>query len=271
MTGVGFVGAGRIGAPMIARLVEAGHHVRAVGRSPEKRDAVEKLGATGVQDVEDAAHDADIVIICVFTDEQVQRVCLESELIPSMKPGSVIVVHTTGSPQTTKAVAAKADRRFIDVVDAPVSGAPHDVEAGRITLFVGGDRAAVEQVIPVLSSYGDPVLHVGPLGAGQAVKLLNNLLFAANIGLVSEAVKLGGRLGIVEPTLLSALTNGSGTSNALRLIAAAGSTAQFITTVREFIGKDVAVVREALAELEIDIGRLDDVVNSGLPTLSPRA
>jgi 3-hydroxyisobutyrate dehydrogenase-like beta-hydroxyacid dehydrogenase len=263
MSHVGFVGAGRIGAPMIGRLVEAGHHVRAVGRSPEKRDAVEKLGATGVQDIEDAAHDADIVIICVFTDEQVQRVCLESELIPSMKPGSVIVVHTTGSPQTTKAVAARADRRFIDVVDAPVSGAPHDVDAGRITLFVGGDGAAVGQVIPVLSSYGDP-LHVGPLGAGQAVKLLNNLLFAANIGLVSEAVKLGGRLGIVEPTLLSALTNGSATSNALSLIAAAGSTAQFTTTVGDFIGKDVAVVRKALADLEIDIGSLDDIAKSGL-------
>jgi 3-hydroxyisobutyrate dehydrogenase-like beta-hydroxyacid dehydrogenase len=266
MTHVGFVGAGRIGTPMIARLVHAGHQVRAVGRSLEQRDAVQKLGATGVRGVEDAAQGADIVVICVFTDEQVQRVCLDSELIPSMKPGSVIVVHTTASPATVKAVAARADRYFIDVVDAPLSGAPHDVEAGRITLFVGGDGAAVGQVRPVLSSYGDPVLHVGPLGAGQAVKLLNNLLFAAHVGLVSEAVRLGGRLGIVEPTLLNALTHGSATSNALSLIAAAGSAATFIATVGDFIGKDVAVVREALAELEIDIGQLDDVVNSGLPS-----
>lgn len=176
MSHVGFIGAGRIGAPMIGRLAEAGHEVRAVGRSPEKRDAIDKLGATGVPAVEEAADGADIVVVCVFSDEQVQRVCLESDLIPSMKPGSVIVVHTTGSPQTAQAVAARADRRFIDVVDAPVSGSPHDVEAGRITLFVGGDGAAVGQVAPVLSSYGDPVLHVGPLGAGQTVKLLNNLL-----------------------------------------------------------------------------------------------
>ncbi|MDT5011948.1 MAG: hypothetical protein QOH57_3565 [Mycobacterium sp.] len=266
MSRVGFIGAGRIGGPMVTRLAEAGHDVRALGRSPEKRTAVQRLGATGVSTVEDVADGAGVVVICVFTDEQVQRVCLESELIPSMTPGSVIVVHTTGSPHTVQAVAARADRRFIDVVDAPVSGGPQDVAAGRVTLFVGGDGGAVTQVESVLSSYGDPVLHVGPLGAGQSVKLLNNLLFAAQVGLVSEVVHLGDRLGVAEPTLLKALTQGSATSFALNSIAAAGSTATFTAAVGDFIRKDVGVVRKALAELEIGIGRLDDVVNAGLST-----
>ena len=151
-----------------------------------------------------SADGADVVIVCVFTDEQVQEVCLDSDLLPSMKPGSVLVVHTTGSPQTAEAIAARADRHFIDVVDAPISGSPHDVAAGQVTLYVGGgDRR--RQVCAVLASYGDPLLHVGPLGAGQCVKLVNNLLFAAQIGLVAEAVQLASRLGIVEPTLLKAL------------------------------------------------------------------
>lgn len=266
MSRVGFIGAGRIGGPMVARLVDAGHQVRALGRSAEKRDAVERLGATAVSTVDEAADGADVVIVCVFTDEQVQRVCLEGELIAAMKPGSVLVVHTTGSPSTAEAVAARADRRFIDVVDAPVSGGPDDVAAGAVTLFVGGANETVAQVKPVLSSYGDPVLHVGPLGAGQCVKLLNNLLFAAQIGLVSEAVRLGSRLGIVEPTLLEALTHGSATGNAVTKIAAAGSSARFVAAVGDFIGKDVAVIRKTAAELGVDIGRLNDIVNAGLPS-----
>ena len=254
-----------MGAPMVARLAGAGHEVRALGRSAEKCAAVRKLGAEGVPTVEEAADRADIAIVCVFTDEQVQYVCLESDLIAAMKPGSVLVVHTTGSPHTAEAIAARADRRFIDVVDAPVSGGPHDVAAGQVTLFVGGGDDAVAQVRPVLSSYGDPVLHVGPLGAGQRVKLLNNLLFAAQIGLVSETVQLGSRLGIVESTLLEALRHGSATSTALTQIAAAGSAATFIAAVGDFIGKDVAAVRKAVAELGIGIDRLDDIVNAGLP------
>ena len=160
----------------------------------------------------------------------------------------------------------RADRHFIDVVDAPVSGGPHDVAAGALTLFVGGADDAVATVRPLLEAYGDPVLHVGPLGTGQCVKLINNLLFAAQIGLIDETVKLGGRLGISESALLQALPHGSGASNALSRVAAAGSTEAFIGFVGDFIGKDVAVIRETVAELGADIGRLDEIVSSGLET-----
>jgi 3-hydroxyisobutyrate dehydrogenase-like beta-hydroxyacid dehydrogenase len=266
MTRVGFIGAGRMGAPMIARLVEAGHEVRALARTPEKSDAVRQLGAQPVTTVAQAVADAEVAIICVFTDEQVQKVCLDSDLMASMPPGSVLVVHTTGSPQTAEAVAARADRRFVDVVDAPVSGGPHDVAAGKVTLFVGGDDVIVAQVKPLLAAYGDPIVHVGPLGAGQRVKLINNALFAAQIGLVAEVIELGRRLGIEEHVLLQALPHGSGTSRALSSIAAAGSAATFMAAVGDFIGKDVAVIRKTVAELGIDMGRVDNIINSGLPT-----
>ena len=89
------------------------------------------------------------------------------------------------------------------MIDAPVSGGPHDIAAGTVTLYIGGDDEAVQRVHPLLSSYGDPVLHVGPLGFGQRVKLINNTLFAAQIGIVAEAVRLAGRLGVDEATLLT--------------------------------------------------------------------
>ena len=266
MSRVGFIGAGRIGAPMVARLVGAGHQVRALGRSVEKSSALRELGATAVPTVGEAADTADVAIVCVFTDEQVVQVCLEGDLLTAMKPGSALIVHTTGSPRTAEAIAARANRHHIEVIDAPISGGPHNVADGQATLYVGGADFAVAHVRPVLASYGDPILHVGPLGAGQCVKLLNNLLFASQIGLVAEAVQLGSRLGVVEPTLLTALSYGSGTSNALAKIANAGSVAAFTGAVGDFIGKDIAVIRKTVAELGADMGRLDDIVNSGLPT-----
>jgi 3-hydroxyisobutyrate dehydrogenase-like beta-hydroxyacid dehydrogenase len=252
-----------MGAPMVNRLVETGHDVRALGRSVENRRAVRELGAQPVTDLADVGTDADVVVVCVFTDEQVQQVCLESVLLTTMRPESVLVIHTTGSPRTAESVSAEAASHGIEVIDAPVSGGPHDVAAGRVTLFVGGPDDAVARACPVLASYGDPILHVGPVGAGQGVKLINNTLFAAQIGLLHEAVRLGDRLGIDEQRLLDAIGHGSAASRVASIVGARGSVDAFIDMVGEFVGKDVAVVRKTAAELGSDLGLLDDVINAG--------
>lgn len=260
MTRVGFVGAGRMGTPMVRRLVDAGHEVRALARTPEKCVGVRDLGAAAATDPATVAEGADIVIVCVLTDEQVRQVCLNDGLVAAMSPGAVLVIHTTGSPRTAEAIAAHG----IDVVDAPVSGGPHDIAAGEVTLFVGGDDDAVARARPLLSAYGDPILHVGRTGCGQLVKLINNALFAAQIGLVAEGVRLGELLGISEPALLEALMHGSAGSRALGNIARAGSATAFIDAVGSFVGKDVAVVRRTVAELGGDLGALDQLVDAGL-------
>lgn len=261
---IGFVGAGRMGAPMVRRLVEAGHQVRVLGRSGEKRAAVEDLGAHPVADTSAVAQSADVVVVCVFTDEQVAQLCLEGDLVALMRPGATLVLHTTGSPRTAQAIAARFEH--VAVVDAPVSGGPHDIAAGSVTLFVGGSDDAVARARPVLESYGDPILHAGPTGAGQLVKLVNNTMFAAQIGLVAEGVRLGSRLGVDEGPLLNALTHGSAQSRVLSMIASAGSADAFISAVGEFIGKDVAVVRNTVAELGGDLGKLEPLVDSAVPT-----
>jgi 2-hydroxy-3-oxopropionate reductase len=220
---IGFIGAGRMGRPMVARLVEAGHEVRALGRSDAKRSAIAKLGANAVADLTAVSADADAVVVCVFTDEQVRQVCLDDGLIAAMPAGSALVLHTTGSPRTVESIAVRAASHDVEVVDAPVSGGPHNAASGALTLFVGGADDTVARVRPVLSCYGDPVLHVGPLGAGQKVKLINNALFAAHIGLLSGSVELGARLGVPEPALLAALPHGSAASRVLDIVAAGGS------------------------------------------------
>ena len=256
---IGFVGAGRMGAPMVGRLVAAGHQVRAVGRTEDKRAAVAALGAIAVEDPAAAVTDADVVVVCVFTDDQVRALCLDDDtgpgLIATLPAGAVLVLHTTGSPGTAQTLAAAAAARGVEVLDAPVS---------RVTVFVGGCADAVALAGPALSAYADPVLHVGPTGSGQLVKLVNNTLFAAQIGMTAEAVRLGERLGLSEAALLTALPHGSGASRATDLIARAGSTAAFIGAVGEFIGKDVATVRRTAAELGTDLGRLDGLVDAGL-------
>lgn len=258
---VGFIGAGRMGAPMVRRLAEAGHEVRALGRTEEKRLAVAELGATPVAAPAAVVDGARAVVICLFTDEQVRAV-VDTALLAAVGAGAVLIVHTTGSPRTVEQLREQAPH--LDVVDAPVSGGPHDIAAGQVTLFVGGPDAAVARARPVLAAYGDPVLHVGGLGAGQKVKLVNNTLFAAQIGLLAEAARLAGSLGVDETALLAALPHGSGASRALGNVARAGSTAAFVAAVGEFIGKDVAVIRQTAAELGTDLGVLDAVVDAGL-------
>ncbi len=250
---------------MVARLVEAGHDVRALGRSDEKRIAIGQLGAKAVTELADVCAETDAVVICVFTDEQMREICLADGLLTAMPAGSTLILHTTGSPRTVERIAAQAALSGVEVVDAPVSGGPHNAAAGALTLFLGGTDRAVARVRPVLRCYGDPVLHVGPLGAGQKVKLVNNALFAAHIGLLANAVELGARLGVTESALLSALPHGSASSRVLDIVAARGSVSSFIDTAGEFVGKDIAVVRGIAAELGSDLGVLDDVIAAGAP------
>ncbi|WP_425825289.1 NAD(P)-dependent oxidoreductase [Streptomyces fractus] len=253
MKRIGFAGAGRMGLPMVRRLVAAGHEVRAVGRTAGRRAALSEEGTEAVARVEEAAEDVDAFIVCVFTDRQVREVCLDGGLLDTLPPGTPLVVHTTTSPHTVREIAA----RGVAVLDAPVSGGPHDIAAGRLTVFAGGDEATLARLRPVLAAYADPVLAVGPVGAGQTVKLVNNALFTAQLGLAAEAARLGRELGVDEAVLLDALGHGSAASRALAGAASRGSADRFIGDVREFVDKDVAVVRRTAEGLGARLGALE--------------
>ncbi|WP_344825066.1 NAD(P)-dependent oxidoreductase [Actinocorallia longicatena] len=250
---VGFVGAGRMGRPMVERLVGAGHEVRALGRTAEARAALAGIGARPAATLAAAVADAEAVIVCVFTDAQVR------EIAPGLPPRVPVVVHTTGSPSTVEELAG----RGLPVIDAPVSGGPHDIAAGRLTVFLGGPGELADRVEPLIACYADPVLRVGPLGSGQRVKLVNNALFAAQIGLLAEAVRLGERLGVTEEVLLRALPHASSASRALTGVAARGSVAAFAATAGPFVGKDVRIAREVAAETGGGLGALDPLLGEG--------
>jgi 3-hydroxyisobutyrate dehydrogenase-like beta-hydroxyacid dehydrogenase len=262
---IGFVGVGRMGWPMAVRLRDAGHEVCVLARTDEAAARAKAAGFHSANFIAGVVIEAEIAIVCVFTDAQVREVCLAGGgIVDSLAPGGIIVTHTTGSPTTVDEIAARAAEGGLTVLDAPVSGGPPQIEAGAITLFVGGEAATFERAAPVLGCYGSPVLHVGRLGDGQRVKLLNNSLFAANIALVAEAVGLGESLGLDGPTLLQALTYGSGTSRAGAMIAGIGSVEQFASSVGEFVSKDVKVARGVAADIGADLGVIGTVLSSEL-------
>ncbi|MGW0246155.1 NAD(P)-dependent oxidoreductase [Nocardia goodfellowii] len=258
---IGFLGAGRMGAPMARRLRLAGHAVHALARSADKRDALAAAGICADSSIATTVAEADLVIVCAFNDAQVHEICSDSGLFAAMPRGGTLVVHTTGSPRTAEALAAEAEPYGIDVLDAPVSGGPPDIDAGALTLFVGGEVSALDRVRPAISAYGNPILHVGPVGSGQRVKLINNAAFAAQIGLLRETVRFATQLGVDEATLLRALPHGSATSRALDGAVSRGSVDGFRAAVGDFLAKDVSVVRAVADELGGDLGLLDEAID----------
>ncbi|MER5791418.1 NAD(P)-dependent oxidoreductase [Streptomyces sp. NPDC001980] len=260
---IGFVGAGRMGRPMAGRLLAAGHDVTVLARRPQAREAAAADGQAWAGTVAETVRDADVVFVVVLTDEQVRSVCLGPEgALAAMRPGATLVQHTTSDPATARLLVEAGAEHGIRVLDAALSGGPHDIAAGRLTLWIGGDERVLDDVRPLLATYASPVLWVGPPGNGQRVKLVNNALFVAQVGLVIDAVRLAGSLGIEERTVLDAVRHGSGASRALDVVARGGSVAAVAERLAGLMSKDVAVVREVARGAGADLGIIGAVLAS---------
>ena len=260
---IGCIGVGRMGRPIVDRLVNAGHDVIALVRQPEARAAAEAEGLTCADSVAATVHDADAVFCVVVTDEQVRSVCLGPDgAIAGMNAGATLIQHTTSDPETALLIAEEGAQRGIKVLDAALSGSPHDISAGDLTLWVGGDEATLEEMLPVLETYASPILFVGPLGNGQRVKLVNNALLVAHMGLAIDAVRVAGSLGIGEQTILNALQYGSGASRGLSIVAGMGSVDAVADRLSDLMLKDVTVVREVAQRTGVDLGIIGTVLSS---------
>jgi 3-hydroxyisobutyrate dehydrogenase-like beta-hydroxyacid dehydrogenase len=270
-TRVSFVGAGQMGGPMVQRLLDAGVPITVYARRAEVREQFERAGTPVVSELSDAARDADVVIVCVYSDSQVDEVALGADgLIASMAPGAVLALHTTGSPATATRLADAGAPRGVKVVDAPVSGGADDILAGRLTVMLGGAPNDVELVSSVVAAYSDAIFPVGELGSAQAVKLVNNALFAANIQLVAQAERVANELGVDTSTLASIVQRSSGASYVMGLIAFTGSTPTLVEAAGHYMRKDIDVVRGVADELGVDLGILGEVLDGGPMTFVGR-
>jgi 3-hydroxyisobutyrate dehydrogenase-like beta-hydroxyacid dehydrogenase len=259
---VGFVGPGRMGRPILDHLVAAGHEVTVLVRRAEARAAAEADGLTCADTVTAAVRDAEVVFSVLLNDGQVREVFLGAGGgLASMAPESVLVQHTTCDPETVVALAEAGAYRDVRVLDAAVSGGPGDIRSGSLTLWVGGDAALLEQLRPLLETYASPITSVGSIGNGQRVKLVNNALFVAQVGLAVDAVRLGASLGIGSAAILGAVRHGSGASRALDVVAGMG-VENVGDHLAELMLKDVLVVREAARRAGTDLGVIGEVLAS---------
>jgi 3-hydroxyisobutyrate dehydrogenase-like beta-hydroxyacid dehydrogenase len=267
---VGIVGTGEMGRPLVDRFLAARFDVHAFARRSDARDDLTAAGVHCVDTVADLGAGRDVVVVYVYSDEQVREVVLEQGLGDAMDAGSVVLVLTTGSPRTVEAIDARVRDRGVGVVDAPGSGGPAQVAAGTLTLFVGGDDAHVERCRPLFDAYATNVVHFGALGAGQKVKLLNNLLFGANVELAVEAARLGNEFGIDPVLLATTLHMCSGASYALDLVAAMGSGDALVRGAGRFVHKDILVAQAVAEEIGAPLGTIGAVTGPLLERTRPR-
>jgi 3-hydroxyisobutyrate dehydrogenase-like beta-hydroxyacid dehydrogenase len=264
---VGFLGAGQLGEPMVGRLLDAGHDVVVYGRREEVRRRLTAKGATIADSAADLAHRSDILISCLFSDAQLRETGLGAGgFIANAKPGSVVVSHTTGTLSTLEALRDSSPAPPI-ILDAPVSGTADDINAGTLTVLIGGPKDTVDAVTPVLASYANPVVPTGALGSALALKLINNLLFAANAQLLAAATQLGAQLGVAPDVLLSTLQVCSARSHAAEQAQRVGGMDRFAELAGPFLRKDIAACREAAAEAGVELGLLETAVRVGPLTL----
>jgi 3-hydroxyisobutyrate dehydrogenase-like beta-hydroxyacid dehydrogenase len=266
---IGIVGTGEMGRPLVDRLLVAGFEVAAYVRRPEMREELTSAGVECVDELRDLPTGRDAVLVYVYSDEQVRELVLDAGLADAMEPGSVLIVQTTGSPRTVEAIDARVQSRGVAVVDAPGSGGPAQVATGTLTIFVGGDQEHVERCQPIFAAYTNSVVHFGPVGSGQKVKLINNLLFGAHVQLALEAARLCGEFGIDPVQLATTLHSCSGASYSLDLIAAMGSAEALVAGAGRFIYKDVLVASAVADEMGASLGAIATVTAPLLEATRP--
>ena len=265
---VGFLGAGRMGGPMVERLLAAGRPVHLHARRPEVRARFEALGASVTDDPAAAVRTADVVLVCVYSDSQLREVALAGGLVAAMPPGSVLAVHVTSSPGTMAELLDVGRASGVEVVDAPVSGTAADIRAGRLSVLLGGEGAAAERVAQVVAAYADAVVRTGPVGSAQHVKLLNNLVFSAHVQLLLEAVRAAESVGVAAATLSRAFTVCSARSAAAEGAAAVGPE-EYARRVAPFLEKDLRTAVDTATALGLDLSRLLVAIELGPLDLGP--
>jgi 3-hydroxyisobutyrate dehydrogenase-like beta-hydroxyacid dehydrogenase len=267
---VAFVGAGQMGAPMVRRLLAARLDVTLFARRPDVLETFAALGARTSASLAEAAGGAEIVISCLFNERQVEEVLLGADgLIACATPGAVLVNHTTIGPRLLARIEQASAARGLLLLDAPVSGAPDDIDAGQLTILAGGEPTAIDRALPALQAYGN-VIPTGGIGTATRVKLINNLLFAVNTQTAAAAALLGQQLGIETDALFAGVLRCSAASRAMQSMHATGSLEEFARLGGKYLSKDVSAALSAAAEAGANVSLLAAVVRGGPLPLTER-
>ena len=254
MTKIGFIGLGTMGRPMAKNLLRAGHTLVFYARRAEVVDEFTALGARRAGSPAEVMQAAEIVITIVTADPQLEEVVLAPHgLLAGATPGKLLVDMSTVSPTTERELGRRLRAAGVALIDAPVSGGPWGAESGTLAIMVGGEAADVERARPALEAMGKHIFHVGPLGAGQTVKLVNQLVAGGIMALVGEGFVAAKAAGADLDALADVMALSSGNSAVFeargkKFLLANRYTPGFMT---ELMHKDVALAVDMAGQLGV--------------------
>lgn len=210
MTNIAFIGTGKMGGGMAARLIGAGHRLAVWNRSGDKTAPLVAMGARQAATPADAAKGVAAIFSMVADDAAAESIWFgPTGAMDVAAPGTLIIECSTLSVPQVKRLAAEAEWRGLAYIDCPVTGIPTAAAAGQLTLLVGAAPEVLERARPLLTPISKVIRHFGAVGSGSSFKLINNLLGAVHIAALAEAVALADKLGLDMETVIGALENGA--------------------------------------------------------------
>jgi 3-hydroxyisobutyrate dehydrogenase-like beta-hydroxyacid dehydrogenase len=243
MTVVGFIGLGSQGGPMARRIVESGYPLLLWARRAEALIPFEGTAARSLASIAELGAGADHVGVCVVDDAGTRQVC--GELIPAMRPGSRIAIHSTVHPDTVIELAAQAAARKISFLDAPVSGGGPAAASRTLTVMVGGAEDVVTSARPIFETFGGLIVRVGDVGAGQMAKLVNNALMAAHVAMAHYGLAAASALGLDRAAISDIVKVSSGRSYGFEVYSRLPTASAFGHGAK-LLAKDVRLLGEVL-------------------------
>ncbi len=245
---IAFLGLGAIGRPMAARVAGSGLPLTVWNRTASRAsDFAKQFGARHAPTPADAARGADAVVICMPTSQDVASLLDGPDgLLAGLASGATVIDCTSGDPATSKRICEVLAAKSVGYIDAPVSGGTTGAEKGTLTIMVGGDSAVLERARPVLETFGQKIVHCGDVGAGDAVKAVNNAFLATHILAAAEGLAALVKMGVDPKVALDVINASSGRSNAsMNLIPERVLTRAFPRTFRlALLEKDVGIAAE---------------------------
>lgn len=255
---VAFVGLGVMGYPMAGHLQTAGYQVRVYNRTAERAEQwCNQYGGTSRSTPREAAAGADVVFVCVGNDDDVRSVVLGADgALAGLAGGAVLVDHTTASAELARELAAAAADRDCGFLDAPVSGGQAGAENGALTIMIGGDEATFERLAPVLDCYARAARLMGPAGAGQLTKMVNQICIAGVLQGLSEGLHFAEQAGLDVDAVVDVISKGAAQSWQMENRAATMARGEFefgfaVNWMRKDLSIALATGREIEARLPL--------------------